>query len=107
MRILRYILSFSVFMLVAFPLFAQRETIRMKDGTEYTGYISRQNYADGTGEITYSRVTRSIAIEDILSRQTDNREVEKLSAEWLEWAQANDKLETLGMCRIFPSPLWR
>ncbi len=51
MRTLRYILTLFVFLPVALPLFAQRETIRMKDGTEYTGYISRQNYADGTGEI--------------------------------------------------------
>ncbi len=102
MRTLRYILTLFVFLPVALPLFAQRETIRMKDGTEYTGYISRQNYADGTGEITYSRITRSIAIEDILSRQTDNREVEKLSAEWLEWAQANDKLETLREVSYLP-----
>lgn len=102
MRTLRHILTFSVFMLVALPLFAQRETIRMKDGTEYTGYISRQNYADGTGEITYSRITRSIAIEDILSRQTDNREVEKLSPEWLAWARENNKLENLRDVSYLP-----
>lgn len=102
MRTLRYILTLFVFLPVALPLFAQRETIRMKDGTEYTGYISRQNYADGTGEITYSRITRSIAIEDILSRQTDNREVEKLSPEWLAWARENDKLETLRDVSYLP-----
>ncbi len=102
MKTFRYILTLSVFALAGLPLLAQRETIRMKDGTEYVGYISRQNYVDGTGEITYTRITRSIAIEDILSRQTDNREEEKLSAEWLAWARENDKLESLRDVSYLP-----
>lgn len=102
MRNVRHIALVLAFLLAGFPLSAQRETIRMKDGTEYTGYISRQNYADGTGEITYTRITRSIAVEDILSRQTDNREVEKLSAEWLAWAQENNKLESLRDVSYLP-----
>lgn len=102
MRTVKYFLCLLGFALAYLPLLAQRETIRLKDGTEYTGYISRQNYADGTGEITYSRFTRSIAVEDILSRMTDNREVEKLSAEWLDWARENDKLETLRNVSYLP-----
>lgn len=102
MRTVKYLLCLLGFMLAGLPLFAQRETIHMKDGTEYVGYISRQNYEDGTGEITYTRITRSIAIEDILSRQTDNREVEKLSAEWLAWARENDKLESLRDVSYLP-----
>lgn len=101
MKALKHIL-WTLAILAAIPAFAQKETIRMKDGTEYTGYIARQNYADGTGEIAYSRVVKTIPLEDILSRQTENREVEKLSPEWLAWAKENGKLETLRDISYLP-----
>ena len=97
----RIVLS-ALAILAAVPAFAQKETIRMKDGTEYTGYISRQNYADGTGEITFTGVTRDIPLESILSRQIENRELEKLSPEWAAWAKSNGKLETLRDVSYLP-----
>ena len=37
-------------------LFSQNQTITLKDGTVYEGYISRQDYTTGQGDISYSRM---------------------------------------------------
>lgn len=75
---------------------AQNQTITLKDGTVFSGYISKQDNASRTGEVTYSRITRTLLVDDIQSRQTERRELGSLSKDWQDWARENDKVEASG-----------
>lgn len=75
-------------------LFSQNQTITLKDGTVYEGYISKQDYTTGQGDISYSRMTKTIPSEDVQGMRTEKREFGSLPKEWQDWAMENNKVET-------------
>lgn len=77
-------------------LFSQIQTITLKDGTVYEGYISKQDYTTGQGDISYSRMTKTIPSEDVQGMRTEKREFGSLPKEWQDWAMENNKVETNG-----------
>ncbi len=77
-------------------LFSQNQTITLKDGTVYEGYISKQDYTTGQGDISYSRMTKTIPSEDVQGMRTEKREFGSLPKEWQDWAMENNKVETNG-----------
>lgn len=89
-------LCLAVAILATTAISAQNQTITLKDGTIYDGFISRQDYKSGTGQITYSMVTKQIPVEQIRGRRTEKRELGTLSKEWQTWAEENHKVETSG-----------
>ena len=84
------------FMFSGISLFSQNQTITLKDGTVFEGYISKQDYTNGQGEIYYSRMTKTFLSEDVQGMRTEKREFERLSKEWQNWAIENNKVETIG-----------
>lgn len=75
-------------------LFSQNQTITLKDGTVFEGYISEQDYTTGQGKISYSRMTKTFLSEDIQGKRTEKKEFRNLSKEWQDWAMENNKVET-------------
>lgn len=75
-------------------LFSQNQTITLKDGTVFEGYISEQDYTTGQGKISYSRMTKTFLSEDIQGKRTEKKEFRNLSKEWQDWAIENNKVET-------------
>lgn len=96
MKAFKVICPIALLLLSGFSLFSQNQTITLKDGTVYEGYISRQNYTTGNGEIAYSRMTKTIPVEDVQGRRTEKRALAGLSREWQDWAAENNKIETVG-----------
>lgn len=90
------IISLMAAMTVSVMAFSQNQTITMKDGTVYEGFISHQNYIDGTGEISYSKVTKQIPTDQIHGKRTEKKELQSLSQDWQDWAVANHKVELSG-----------
>lgn len=81
-------------------LFSQNQTITLKDGTVYEGYISKQDHTTGQGDISYSRMTKTIPSEDVQGMRTEKREFGSLPKEWQDWAMENNKVETIGNDRV-------
>ncbi len=84
------------FLFSGISLFSQNQTITLKDGTVYEGYISKQDYTTGQGDISYSRMTKTIPSEDVQGMRTEKREFGSLPKEWQDWAMENNKVETNG-----------
>lgn len=81
-------------------LFSQNQTITLKDGTVYEGYISNQDYTSGQGKISYFRMTKTFLSDDIQGKRTEKKEFGNLSKEWQDWAIENNKVETVGKDRF-------
>ena len=81
-------------------LFSQNQTITLKDGTIFEGYISKQDYTNGQGEISYSRMTKTFLSEDVQGKRTERKAFGDLSKEWQDWAIENNKVETNGEDRF-------
>lgn len=96
MKAYKAICLIAAMMLSGVSLFSQNQTITLKDGTVYEGFISRQNNTTGFGEISYSRMTKTIPSDDVQGRRTEKRELSSLSKEWQDWAVENNKVETVG-----------
>lgn len=96
MKAYKAICLIAATMLSGVSLFSQNLTITLKDGTVYEGFISSQNYNTGSGEICYSRMTKTIPIDNVMGRRTVKNELSSLSKEWQDWAVENNKVETIG-----------
>lgn len=73
-------------------------TVVLKDGTELTGYISRQR----PGEIfmfTTSKATVLLPNKDVKSIVDSDVKISSLSSEWKEWAEKNDAYDGVGNTR--------
>lgn len=81
-------------------LFSQNQTITLKDGTVFEGYVSEQDYTTGQGVISYSRMTKTFPLEDAQGIRTEKREFGNLSKEWQDWAIENNKVETIEKDRF-------
>ena len=90
------LLSLLASVLISGAIYAQDQTITMKDGTVYEGYISNQDYRTGKGRISYSRMTRTIPVSDIQSRTAERRNLDTFSPAWQSWAEENNKVEFEG-----------
>lgn len=88
------------FLFSGISLFSQNQIITLKDGTIYEGYISKQDYTTGEGEISYSRMTKTIPSEDVQGKRNERKEFGSLPKEWQDWAIENNKVETLGKNRF-------
>ncbi len=95
MRTLKTLLLTAGALLFFSAAHAQNQTITLKDGTVFTGFISRQDILSRSGEVTYCAVQRTVAIEEVLSRKAEQRELDDLSDAWKEWAVRNNKWETV------------
>ncbi len=84
------------FLFSGITLFSQNQTITLKDGTVYEGYISEQDYTTGLGRIVYSRMTKTFLSEDVQGTRTEKKTFGELSKEWQDWAIENNKVETQG-----------
>lgn len=88
------VILFSTLML-AVSVLAQSQTIILKDGSEYKGYISNQIFeGNGKVEITFSEFTGNIKISDIHFEEPVKKNYDDLSPEWQSWAEKNGKLVT-------------
>lgn len=90
----------TAFMFSGISLFSQNQTITLKDGTVYEGYISNQDYTSGQGKISYFRMTKTFLSDDIQGKRTEKKEFGNLSKEWQDWAMENNKVETVGKDRF-------
>ena len=90
----------TAFMFSGISLFSQNQTITLKDGTVYEGYISNQDYTSGQGKISYFRMTKTFLSDDIQGKRTEKKEFGNLSKEWQDWAIENNKVETVGKDRF-------
>lgn len=81
---------------------AQDQTITLKDGSVYEGFISRVNYRNGATEITYTCLTKQIPVENIRGRRTEKRELESLPTGWQDWAIKENKVEVIGGKQYLP-----
>ncbi len=89
-------------MLTSALVHAQDQTIILKDGSVYEGFISRVNYKNGATEITYTRLTKQIPVDNIRGRRTEKRALESLPKEWQDWAVENNKVEVIGGKQYLP-----
>ncbi|MCQ2181972.1 MAG: hypothetical protein MJY89_01000 [Bacteroidales bacterium] len=96
MKAYKAICLIATMMLSGVSLFSQNMTITLTDGAVYGGFLSKQNYNTGYVEINYSRMTKTIPIDDVMGRRTEKRELSSLSKEWQDWAIENNKVETVG-----------
>lgn len=67
-------------------------TVELKDGTELTGYISRQRPGEDF-TFTTSKATVVIPVKEVKSIVDSNVKITSLSPEWKEWAEKNDAYE--------------
>lgn len=79
---------------------AQNETITLKDGTLIKGYISKQDFAEGKAEISYSEITMNVKVSDVLNEVNIKKEYDELSDAWKAWAVQNKKLISEGGKKI-------
>lgn len=73
-------------------------TVVLKDGTELTGYISRQRPGENF-TFTTSKATVLLPHNDVKSIIDSDVRVSSLSPEWREWADKNDAYEGTGDSR--------
>lgn len=93
----RFILSLiACAFIFSFNTNAQNETITLKDGTLIKGYISKQDFAEGTAEISYSEITMNVKVSDVLNEVNIKKDYNELSDAWKAWAVENKKLISEG-----------
>lgn len=73
-------------------------TVVLKDGTELTGYISRQRPGENF-TFTTSKATVLLPHNDVKSIIDSDVRVSSLSPEWREWADKNDAYDGMGDSR--------
>lgn len=73
-------------------------TVLLKDGTELTGYISRQRPGEDF-TFTTSKAIVSLPSKSVKSIVDSNVEITSLSSEWKEWAEKNDAYDGTGNAR--------
>ncbi|MCM1140598.1 MAG: hypothetical protein NC453_18665 [Muribaculum sp.] len=73
-------------------------TVVLKDGTELTGYISRQRPGENF-TFTTSKATVLLPSKDVKSIVDSDVKISSLSPEWKEWAEKNDAFEGMGNSR--------
>lgn len=70
-------------------------TVVLKDGTELTGYISRQRPGENF-TFTTSKATVLLPSKDVKSIVDSDVKITSLSPEWKEWAEKNDAYDGNG-----------
>jgi len=73
-------------------------TVVLKDGTELTGYISRQRPGENF-TFTTSKATVLLPSKDVKSIVDSDVKITSLSSEWKEWAEKNDAFDGVGNSR--------
>ncbi len=73
-------------------------TVVLKDGTELTGYISRQRPGENF-TFTTSRATVLLPSKNVKSIVDSDVKITSLSSEWKEWAEKNDAYDGVGNTR--------
>lgn len=73
-------------------------TVVLKDGTELTGYISRQRPEENF-TFTTSKATVLLPSKDVKSIVDSDVKITSLSPEWKEWAEKNDAYDGVGDSR--------
>ncbi len=73
-------------------------TVVLKDGTELTGYISRQRPGENF-TFTTSKATVLLPSKDVKSIVDSDVKITSLSPEWKEWAEKNDAFDGVGNSR--------
>lgn len=73
-------------------------TVVLKDGTELTGYISRQRPGEDF-TFTTSKATVLLPSKDVKSIVDSDVKITSLSSEWKEWAEKNDAYDGAGNTR--------
>lgn len=73
-------------------------TVVLKDGTELTGYISRQRPGENF-TFTTSKATVLLPSKDVKSIVNSDVKITSLSSEWKEWAEKNDAYDGVGNTR--------
>ncbi len=73
-------------------------TVVLKDGTELTGYISRQRPGENF-TFTTSKATVLLPSKDVKSIVDSDVKITSLSPEWKEWAEKNDAFDGMGNSR--------
>lgn len=72
------------------------ETIVLKNGSEYHGYIQKQ---DGNGHISFRSDNATICIsgKDVKSYSNEKKyKINELDSVWIKWAEKNDAFEVVG-----------
>lgn len=92
---------YAGFLISAVFAFAQEETVILKDGSIYKGFVSSQKFGkDNDFEITYSEYEKVFRISEIKSEEKLIVQEDSLSLGWRKWAQANGKFTHRGSSRI-------
>lgn len=73
-------------------------TVVLKDGTELTGYISRQRPGENF-TFTTSKATVLLPNKDVKSIVDNEVKISSLSPEWIQWAEDNDAFNGVGNSR--------
>ncbi len=73
-------------------------TVVLKDGTELTGYISRQRPGENF-TFTTAKATVLLPSKDVKSIVDSDVNITSLSSEWKEWAEKNDAYDGTGNTR--------
>ncbi len=73
-------------------------TVVLKDGTELTGYISRQRPGENF-TFTTSKATVLLPSKDVKSIVDSDVKISSLPSEWKEWAEKNDAYDGVGNTR--------
>ncbi len=73
-------------------------TVVLKDGTELTGYISRQRPGENF-TFTTSKATVLLSSKDVKSIVDSDVKITSLSSEWKEWAEKNDAYDGVDNTR--------
>lgn len=73
-------------------------TVVLKDGTELTGYISRQRPGEDF-TFTTSKATVLLPSKDVQSIVDSDVKISSLPSEWKEWAEKNDAYDEIGNTR--------
>lgn len=73
-------------------------TVVLKDGTELTGYISRQRPGEDFS-FTTSKAIVFLPSKDVKSIVDSKVKITSLSPEWIEWAEKNDAYDGTGNAR--------
>lgn len=90
-----HILSFvvcSILLCLSTTIEAQNETITLKDGTTFKGYIAKQDFITGKVEVAYNQLTAVISNDGVKNKTFIKKGVNQLSESWKIWAEENNKL---------------
>lgn len=99
MKLIRTFLLGCAFMVGLFSISGQDNlTMVLKDGTELTGYISRQRPGEDF-TFTTSKATVLLPSKDVKSIVDSDVKLTSLSPEWQEWAEKNEAFDGAGNAR--------